>query len=147
LWHVPLVVHGGAVLLAAVTKIVVRRHGPRYLADHPGSWWNTAFPSGHVTAVAAIVVGAAVLLPRLDVDPPGVVARRPAALAGAVAAWVIAVAGSRVVLDVHWVSDVVAGLVLGGAWAVLAVRGTPSLPFTPAGVEPEDVPTPQARTG
>ncbi|MBA2634975.1 MAG: phosphatase PAP2 family protein, partial [Chloroflexi bacterium] len=39
-----------------------------------------------------------------------------AALAGAAAGLTVMVAGSRVLLDVHWLSDVIAGLALGSAW-------------------------------
>jgi undecaprenyl-diphosphatase len=40
-------------------------------------------------------------------------------LAGAAGGIAVAVASSRVLLDVHWVSDVVAGLFLGWAWFAL----------------------------
>ena len=45
-------------------------------------------------------------------------ARRPAraVLAGLAAGIAVAVAASRVLLDVHWLSDVIAGLALGWAW-------------------------------
>jgi undecaprenyl-diphosphatase len=42
-----------------------------------------------------------------------------AALGGVAAGIAVAVACSRVFLGVHWVSDVVAGLVLGWAWFAL----------------------------
>jgi undecaprenyl-diphosphatase len=37
-------------------------------------------------------------------------------LAGAAVAIAVGVAGSRVLLDVHWLSDVIAGVALGWAW-------------------------------
>ena len=37
-------------------------------------------------------------------------------LAGVAAGMAVAIAATRVLLDVHWVSDVVAGLALGWAW-------------------------------
>jgi membrane-associated phospholipid phosphatase len=40
-------------------------------------------------------------------------------LAGLAVGLAVAVAASRVLLDVHWVSDVVAGLLLGWAWFAL----------------------------
>jgi undecaprenyl-diphosphatase len=43
-----------------------------------------------------------------------------ALLAGGADAIGVAVAGSRVLLDVHWLSDVVAGLALGWAWFAVA---------------------------
>jgi undecaprenyl-diphosphatase len=43
-------------------------------------------------------------------------------LIGAAAGIAVAVAASRVLLDVHWVSDVIAGLCLGWAWfAICAI--------------------------
>src|SRR2546423_14928925 len=51
---------------------------------------------------------------------PCLLARR--VLAGVAVAVAVAVAVCRVLLDVHWVSDVVAGLALGWAWfAVCAI--------------------------
>ena len=37
-------------------------------------------------------------------------------IAGVAAGLAVAVAGSRVLLSVHWLSDVIAGLALGSAW-------------------------------
>jgi membrane-associated phospholipid phosphatase len=44
--------------------------------------------------------------------------RRPArvALTGLAVGLAVAVAASRVLLDVHWLTDVIAGLALGWAW-------------------------------
>ena len=42
-----------------------------------------------------------------------------ALLVGAAGALAVAVAASRVLLDVHWLSDVIAGLLLGWAWFAL----------------------------
>ena len=45
-----------------------------------------------------------------------------AALIGGAVGIAVAVASSRVLLDVHWLSDVIAGLFLGWAWfAVCAI--------------------------
>ena len=45
--------------------------------------------------------------------------RRRRTLAAAAAAVAVAMAGSRVLLDVHWLSDVVGGLALGWGWFAL----------------------------
>ncbi|HKY25537.1 MAG TPA: phosphatase PAP2 family protein [Gaiella sp.] len=69
-----------------------------------------SFPSGHSAAAAAFYAAAALVLgrgrPRLT----------RAMLAGGAVAITVAVAGSRVLLDVHWLSDVIAGVALGWAW-------------------------------
>lgn len=69
-----------------------------------------SFPSGHSATAAAFYAAAALVIGR------GL--RRPArhVLIAAAVATAIAVAGSRVLLDLHWLSDVVGGLALGWAW-------------------------------
>ncbi len=69
-----------------------------------------SFPSGHSATAAAFYAAAALIIGR------GL--RRPArhVLIGAAVATAVAVAGSRVLLDLHWLSDVVGGLALGWAW-------------------------------
>jgi membrane-associated phospholipid phosphatase len=89
-----------------------------------------SFPSGHSATAAAFYAAAALVIGRH--------VRRPArhiviALAVAVA---IAVAASRVLLDLHWLSDVVGGLSLGWAWfAVCAVAFGGRLLRPTAGVD------------
>jgi hypothetical protein len=85
------------------------------------------FPSGHATA-AAVVYGGIVL--EFDRVTEG---WQRAALAGVA----VAIALSRVVIGVHYLSDVLAGLALGTALLVAfhyGARGDPSLAFTAAGV-------------
>jgi undecaprenyl-diphosphatase len=72
-----------------------------------------SFPSGHSATAAAFYAAAALIIGRS--------LRRPArqiviAMAVALA---IAVAASRVLLDLHWLSDVIGGLSLGWAWFAL----------------------------
>jgi len=73
-----------------------------------------SFPSGHTATAAAFWAAVALLAGR------GRGPRAHAALAGAAVAAGVAVACSRVLLDVHWFSDVVAGLALGWAWFALS---------------------------
>jgi membrane-associated phospholipid phosphatase len=61
-----------------------------------------SFPSGHTTASVAAALALGALFPR----------RRPAFLLAA-----LAIALSRIVLDVHYLSDVIAGALLGSAIA------------------------------
>lgn len=70
-----------------------------------------SFPSGHAVA-AAVVYGGLALLTR---------SRRASALAVVVA---VAVSLTRVVLQVHYLVDVVAGLAVGTAYLVVVYRGS-----------------------
>jgi membrane-associated phospholipid phosphatase len=69
-----------------------------------------SFPSGHTTTAAAFYAAAALVLGR------GVQQHGRALLAGAAAGIAVAVACTRIFLDVHWLTDTIAGLLLGWAW-------------------------------
>ena len=69
-----------------------------------------SFPSGHSATAAAFYAAAALVLGR------GRPERTRAFLAGSAVAIAVAVACTRVMLDFHWLSDVIAGLALGWAW-------------------------------
>ena len=105
------IVIGGQLLLADLIKGAVQRTRPdlRPLAHFTGP----SFPSGHTTAAAATFAAIAIVLGR-----DGSTGRRML-LAGAAAALAVAVACSRVFLGVHWVTDVIGGLVLGWTWVAL----------------------------
>ena len=66
-----------------------------------------SFPSGHTSTAAAFFAAAALVLGCRRSR------RTRAALAGGAVGVAVAVACSRVLLDVHWLTDVVAGLALG----------------------------------
>ena len=70
----------------------------------------SSFPSGHAKTAAQVAVGLALLV-------AGSSRRRAAAWTLALAC-IVAIAVSRTVLDEHWLSDVVAGSMLGAACAV-----------------------------
>jgi membrane-associated phospholipid phosphatase len=72
-----------------------------------------SFPSGHSSTAAAFYAAAAIVLARRR-GPTAFVVLTSLAVAIAVA-----VACTRVLLDVHWLSDVIAGLALGWAWVTL----------------------------
>ena len=81
-----------------------------------GPLGTPSFPSGHSTAAAATYAVLALVIGR---DRSR---RARAVLAGMAVGIAVAVACSRVLLGVHWFSDVVAGLALGWTWfAVVAV--------------------------
>lgn len=108
-WYLLLVVFGEDVLSTVLKDSVDRaRPGLNPIA----ATLNPSFPSGHSSSAAAFWAAAAIVA--LAWVPPG---RRPLLAGGAVAV-AVAVAVSRVMLDVHWVTDVLAGLALGWAWAL-----------------------------
>jgi len=75
-----------------------------------------SFPSGHSATAAALYAAVALVLARRRAP------RTRALIAGAAAAVAVAVACSRVMLGVHWLSDVIAGLAFGWAWfAICAI--------------------------
>lgn len=110
----------GAMLLNVAIKHVVQRARP--VVEQPLLVLDTySFPSGHAAGTAALYTFAAAwLLARLAGKP---VAWRAAGVAAAVfmAVWVSI---SRLYLGVHFVSDVLAGMLLGLLWtlACLAAR-------------------------
>jgi undecaprenyl-diphosphatase len=72
-----------------------------------------SFPSGHSSTAAAFFAALALLAGRRR--PPA----EKAVLAGLAVGVAVAVACSRVLLDLHWLSDVVGGLALGWGWFAL----------------------------
>ena len=92
-------------------KFLVDRERPRVslLTSFSGS----SFPSGHSAAAAACWAGLALVLAK-DWQR----ASRRMAAGGAILV-AGAVAASRVLLGVHWLTDVVAGVVVGWSWFVL----------------------------
>jgi undecaprenyl-diphosphatase len=103
----------GASLLADAIKDLVERPRPD-LVPHAVTVSSSSFPSGHATQAAACYLTLGALLARFQ--PRRRLKSFTIMLAVAVTA---AVGASRVVLGVHWPSDVVAGWALGASWALL----------------------------
>lgn len=130
---------GGGIVDSAV-KIAVNR--PRPVVDHPvATAFGKSFPSGH--AMSSVVCYGALMLVFLPVFRSVVARRVVVALTALV---VLAIGCSRLLLGVHFVSDVIGGYVLGVAWLVGAVAAfeiwrveTGRRPTAPLeeGVEPE----------
>ncbi len=115
-WVAPflLAVIAGESLLTAAIKQLVDRARPEI--EPVAATLGPAFPSGHTGTAAASWAAFALVASRWW-GP-----RAWPALAGLTAGIAVAVAASRVLLDVHWLTDVLAGLALGWAWfAVCAI--------------------------
>jgi membrane-associated phospholipid phosphatase len=98
----------GQFMVSNLIKVLVGRDRPDIL--HLTGFSGSSFPSGHATAAAATFMAVALLLGRRR-SP-----RVKAVLAGLAAGLAGAVAASRVLLGVHWFTDVLAGLLLGWLW-------------------------------
>ena len=104
----------GEVVIVNTVKQLLDRVRPTFnpIAVHLGP----SFPSGHSATAAALYAAVALVLARRR-SP-----RTRAILAAGAAAIAVAVACSRVMLGVHWLSDAIAGLAFGWAWfAVCAI--------------------------
>jgi undecaprenyl-diphosphatase len=129
----------GGGIIDSLVKVAVNR--PRPIVDHPvASALGKSFPSGH--AMSSTVTYGALLLVFLPVVPRA--GRRVAVIATIVL--VVAIGASRVLLGVHFVSDVIGGWVLGLAWLIGAAavfeiwrkeEGRPPVEPLEEGVEPE----------
>lgn len=115
-WVVPFLVAvmlGGTLLTEAI-KALVDRARPEL--EPVAATLGPSFPSGHSCTAAASWAAFALIAGRWW-GP-----RSWPALAGTAVGIAVAVAVSRVLLDVHWLTDVLAGLALGWAWfAVCAI--------------------------
>ncbi len=103
---------GGASLIMVVTKLVLSRPRPELFPDV--QFWQTAspsFPSGHATGSMAFFLSVYLVVSRLAPRWRGL-----AAVAGVVmVAWISA---SRLYLQVHYPSDILAGLALSTTWVL-----------------------------
>ena len=110
-WH--LAAFAVAVVLSEI--LIGRLKGVYDRARPPGSLVATSgasFPSGHSIAASVTVIAAVIAL-----VPPG---RARAAWGAAAAGFSVLMALSRAYLGAHWLSDAVAGVLLGTSCALLA---------------------------
>ena len=103
---------GGAAVIMGLTKVILARPRPELFPDV--DYWQTAspsFPSGHATGSAAFALTLFFVVRRL--------APRWQILAGGLGAlFCLAVSASRLYLQVHYPSDILAGLALGLGWVL-----------------------------
>lgn len=115
-WVTPFIVAvmGGEEILTLTVKQLDDRLRPTF--NPAAATLGPSFPSGHSATAAAFYATAAFLIGQRHGRPVRGV------LAGLAVGIAVAVATSRVLLDVHWLTDVIAGLGLGWAWfAVCAI--------------------------
>jgi undecaprenyl-diphosphatase len=116
------VVAGNGLITAAVKNLIDRAR-PTF---NPVAYsLGPSFPSGHTSTAAAFFAAAALVLSR------GYGPRTAAVLGGSAVGIAVAVGCSRVFLDVHWLSDVIAGLALGWAWFAFCTIAFGSIPRGP----------------
>ena len=96
---------GGGAAIVYLVKTAVGRARP---ALWDGAWyWGSSFPSGHTLVLAAFATAAALSAARMRPEWA-----RLAASAALI--WITLVATSRLVLGVHWPTDVLAAACIGG---------------------------------
>jgi undecaprenyl-diphosphatase len=106
-----LFVVGGQFAVADLIKWIVDRTRPNI--DRLTGFSGPSFPSGHAVAAAATFAAFALLAGMSRSS------RVKATLAAVAVALAVGIASTRVFLGVHWLTDVLAGLLLGWAWFAL----------------------------
>ena len=113
------------VLIGTLKGIYDRARPPGSLVATSGA----SFPSGHSVAASVTVVAAVIALVPAE--------RRRAVWGGAAVAFSILMAFSRAYLGAHWLSDAMAGVLLGTACALLAALVAGQLQRSRAGAHDE----------
>jgi len=102
---------GGQFLVANVIKSIVDRARPNF--DQLTGFSGSSFPSGHAVASAACLAAFALVIGRRRSLKVRTI------LAGLAVGLATGIACCRVMLGVHWLTDVLGGLALGWAWFAL----------------------------
>jgi undecaprenyl-diphosphatase len=112
-----LVATAGGQLLNSVLKLFYDRPRPSNIEALTHTM-STSFPSGHAMSAVIVYGTVAYLAARLQKERW---ARALTMLAAVII--IIAIAASRVYLGVHYPSDVLAGTIVGAAWAAFCMAG------------------------
>lgn len=104
---------GGATIVFISIKLIVQRVRPGSDLLHVSGY---SFPSGHATMATAVALAMYfIFIKRVHL------ASLRMLLLFVCAAWIFIISFSRVYLDVHWLSDVIAGFGLGLFWVTLLI--------------------------
>lgn len=104
---------GGAAIAFSLIKTIVQRMRP---VSDIISVTGYSFPSGHATMATVVALSVYIIFAKRV----HLIGLRILLLFVCVV-WVLMIAFSRIYLDVHWLSDVIAGLGLGLFWVTLIV--------------------------
>lgn len=118
---------GGATVWVHLIKLLLGRSRPALVERLVPLPWDSSFPSAHTAQIVAFTLCAVLIVRRIW--PQWWVVATLAAVA-----LVVVVGASRLYLQVHYPTDVLAGIVLAGAWIALAQKFSDPTSGTPFGV-------------
>jgi len=116
-WYIDLWFYLVSVIGANAAYVIIKMIVQRLRPDSDLLFLSTySFPSGHATMATAIAtVLYFIFSPRVDR------VRAKVFLIVISLSWIVVISFSRIYLDVHWVSDVIAGIGLGFFWVTFVV--------------------------
>jgi undecaprenyl-diphosphatase len=106
----------GSLLMTIAGKDIINRHRPPLADAVPPYEFSPSFPSGH-TLNAVVIAGIIAYLLILRQNSRG----RRALTITVAAVFAVTIGLSRVFLGHHWLTDVLAGFVLGAAWLTVII--------------------------